>query len=137
MFMAYMLDTNICIEIIRKRNPKLLSKITSIASGEIYLSSIVLAELQFGAAKSVDPARNNRAIIQFCAPFTILPFDNDAAAAYGYVRYGLENKGTPIGPMDTLIASHALSNDMTLVTNNMREFRRIKGLKLENWVRKA
>ncbi len=135
--MGYMLDTNICIEVIRKRNPKLISKISSIASGEIYLSTIVLAELQFGAAKSADPAKNNRAIIKFCAPFTILPFDNDAAAAYGYVRFGQESKGTPIGPMDTLIASHALSLDLTLVTNNMREFKRINGLKLENWVRKA
>ena len=135
--MGYMLDTNICIEIIRKRSPKLLARMSAKDCGEIHLSSIVLAELQFGASKSSDPARNNRAIIKFCAPFTIIPFDNDAAAAYGYVRCELENKGTPIGPMDTLIASHALSQDMTLVTNNMREFKRVEGLKLENWVRKA
>ncbi len=131
----YMLDTNICIDIIRKKNARLVTKLSSFSPGEICLSTIVLAELEFGAAKCRDSVKNTRALIKFCAPFGILPFDNDAAYAYGYVRCQLESKGTPIGPMDTLIAAHALALDATLVTNNMREFKRVKGLKLENWIR--
>ncbi len=132
----YMLDTNICIDIIRKQNKHLLEKLTSAHSKSITLSTIVLAELEFGASKSSNPNKNTGAIIKFCTLFDILPFDNDAAAVYGYVRAHLESKGTPIGPLDTLIVAHALSQGATLVTNNMREFKRIKGLKLENWTRR-
>ena len=131
----YMLDTNICIDIIRRQNDRLISKLSSSSVAHICISTIVLAELEFGASKSNNPTKNAGAIIKFCAPFDILPFDNDAAAVYGFVRSQLESKGTPIGPMDTLIAAHALSLDVILVTNNMREFKRIKELKLENWTR--
>lgn len=132
----YMLDTNICIDVIRYQHKHLVSKITSRPLGEVGISTIVLAELQYGAAHSSRPEENLRALMKFCAPLEILPFDDRAACTYGTVRQQLESKGVPIGPMDTLIAAHALSIDAALVTNNTREFRRIKNLRTENWTRR-
>ena len=102
---------------------------------EIALSSITLAELQYGVARSARPAHHETLLIQFCAPLAILPFDDRAGRPYGCVRAELERAGTPIGPLDTLIAAHALAVNVTLVTNNEREFSRVVGLAVENWMR--
>jgi len=98
------------------------------------ISSITLAELQYGVAKSARPEHNAVLVAEFCAPLAILPFDDHAAETYGKVRAALERRGEPIGPLDTLIAAHALSLDMTLLTSNDREFRRVAGLRVENWL---
>ncbi|WP_339814258.1 type II toxin-antitoxin system VapC family toxin [uncultured Imperialibacter sp.] len=105
----------------------------SISLGEIGISSITLSELNYGVMKSALPEKNKLALAQFLVPLEILPFNEDAAIAYGRIRADLENKGTPIGPLDTLIAAHALSLNQTLVTNNEKEFARVISLKIENW----
>lgn len=129
-----MLDTNICVELLRGRAPGLLQKLRSFAIDDIALSGITLAELQYGVAKSMRPGRHEILLAEFCAPLAILPFDNLAAEFYGRVRAHLEHAGTPIGPLDTLIAAHALSLDIPLVTNNEKEFARVPGLRVENWL---
>ena len=101
--------------------------------GEVGVSIITVAELHFGAAKSLDPQRNRAALDQFLLPIDILEFDSMAALHYGEIRQRLEKAGTPIGPLDTLIAAHARSVNVTLVTNNLSEFRRVTGLKVEDW----
>jgi tRNA(fMet)-specific endonuclease VapC len=101
--------------------------------GDIGISTVTLAELHYGAAKSQFPGRNQQALEAFILPLEVVPFDAAAAAAYGPVRAALERQGTPIGAMDTLIAAHALSLRLTLVTNNTREFARVQGLSVENW----
>ena len=131
----YMLDTNICIDMIRRPASRVFGRIQQVQPGDIAISTITLAELECGVHKSSNPARNARLLIEVCSVLEILPFDDNAAAAYGIVRSQLESKGIPIGPLDALIAAHAFSLNITLVTNNMGEFKRIKGLKLENWIR--
>jgi tRNA(fMet)-specific endonuclease VapC len=131
----FLLDTNICIDILRRPNSLALKHLVRLAPGDVAISTISLAELEYGVHKSSNPTRNAQLLIEACTPLTIVPFDNAAAGVYGLVRARLETKGTPIGPMDTLIAAHALSLKATLVTNNLREFKRIKGLLLENWLR--
>lgn len=131
----YLLDTNICIRLIRGRSEPLLAKLRRRRIGSIGISSITFAELQYGVAKSSDPARNKIALAHFCAPLEVLPFDDQAASTYGRARADLERVGRPVGPLDTLIAAHALSLRVTLVTNNEREFRRIGGLRVENWAK--
>lgn len=130
---GWMLDTNICIELIRERNPKVLKALRRRSVGEVGISAITLAELEHGVEKSAKPEQNRIALCQFCAPLEIPPFDGAAAAAYGRVRAALERGGRVIGPMDLLIGSHALSLGVVLVTNNEREFRRVKDLDIENW----
>jgi tRNA(fMet)-specific endonuclease VapC len=132
--MKYLLDTNICIALIRKKPPKILKHLTVLAAGEVGISSITLAELRYGAAKSADEGKNAAALEEFLLPLEIADFDAAAALAYGRVRASLEKAGTPIGPLDTQIGAHALSLGTTLVTNNLREFRRISGLKVEDWI---
>ena len=134
--MKFMLDTNICIDILRRSNSPALKQIISHQVGDIGISVITLAELEHGVKKSANPAKNAARLIQALSAFEIADFDNHAAATYGLVRAQLESKGKPIGPLDTLIASHALSIDAVLVTDNMREFKRVKGLTVENWIRK-
>lgn len=129
-----MLDTNICIELIRGRAQRVFDRLRQHRIDDVAISSITLAELRYGVAKSAQPARNAALLAGFCAPLAILPFDDRAAGNYGSARVALERKGTPIGPLDMLIAAHALSLDMTLVTNNEREFRRVVGLRIENWL---
>lgn len=128
------MDTNICICIIKKRPVQVFQKFKSLSVGDIGISSITLAELQFGVMKSSNPERNQEALDKFLTPFEILDFGYHATIEYGKIRATLEAKGTPIGPLDMLIASHAKSLGLTLVTNNVREFIRIPGLKIENWV---
>lgn len=131
--MAYLLDTNICIYIRRERSLKLKSKFYSVASSDLLLSSITVAELEFGVAKSNQPGKNSEALKNFLSKFKIIDFDSKAAQQYGLIRASLEKQGTPIGANDMLIAAIAKSNDLTLVTNNEREFSRVEGLKIENW----
>ena len=128
-----LLDTNICIHVINASPPGVLERFRQHRMGEIGLCSVVAAELAYGVAKSGSP-RNRQALEMFLAPLIILPFDEAALWAYGDLRSELERKGTPIGALDTMIAAHALSQQSTLVTNNTREFARVPGLALENWV---
>lgn len=128
-----MLDTNVCIDLLRERNSEVLSRFDSCEVGEVAISSIALAELQHGVFKSSDPDRNLEAVADFCTMLEILPFDDQAAEHYGRIRAALERAGTPIGPLDTLIAAHALAEGCTLVTSNEREFQRVPGLAAENW----
>ena len=128
-----LLDTNICIHLINMKPPAVLARFRQYRMGEIGLCSVVAAELAFGVAKS-QSARNRQALEMFLAPLTILPFDAAAVWIYGDLRADLERRGTPIGSFDTLIAAHALSQQALLVTNNTREFAKVPGLQLDNWV---
>jgi tRNA(fMet)-specific endonuclease VapC len=132
--MKYMLDTNICIALIKRKPPKILRRFHSLAVGDIGISTISLGELRYGAAKSQSAEKNLQALEEFLLPLEIADFDENAASAYGPIRADLEKAGTPIGRLDTQIGAHALSLDIVLVTNNTKEFRRIKGLRVENWL---
>ena len=131
--MKYLIDTNICIYIMNKRPIDVIRKFKQFEPGEISISSITVSELQYGVEKSVQQKKNRLRLEEFMAPFRILPYDEFAAKTYGAVRFQLEKQGQPIGPLDLLIAAHALSQKLTLVTNNDKEFKRIKNLKVENW----
>ncbi len=128
-----LLDTNICIYIINAKPAAVLQRFRDYRMGEIAICSVVAAELAYGVAKS-GSARNRQALEMFLAPLMILPFDEAAVWAYGDLRSDLERRGQPIGALDTMIAAHALSQNATLVTNNLSEFERVPGLQLENWV---
>jgi len=132
----YLLDTNICIYVINKKPSAVLERFRQEAPGGIALSSISAAELAYGVSKSGSD-RNKEALALFLAPLTLLPFDESVIWHYGLIRTRLEKQGTPIGPMDTMIAAHALSEGLTLVTNNVREFERVPDLRLENWAMAA
>jgi tRNA(fMet)-specific endonuclease VapC len=133
--MPWLLDTNTCIYIIKQKPLSVLEKFNSIPPGQVALSIITFAELEYGARKSLAIEKNLAALRQFSIPFDILTFDYNAAVEYGIIRAELETQGTPIGPLDTLIAAHAKSTNYTLVTNNEKEFSRVSGLKIENWTR--
>lgn len=128
-----LLDTNICIYIINAKPPAVLARFQQYRMGDVGMCSVVAAELAFGVAKS-ESVRNRQALEMFLAPLTILPFDVSAAWIYGELRSDLERRGTPIGSMDTMIAAHALSQQAVLITNNTREFSKVPGLQLDNWV---
>ena len=128
-----LLDTNICIHIINAKPAAVLARFHRFRLGEIGLSSVVAAEIAYGVAKS-GSERNRRALEMFLAPLEIILFDEKAVWAYGELRADLERLGQPIGSLDTMIAAHALSLNDVLVTNNTREFSRVRGLRLENWV---
>ena len=128
-----MLDTNICIYAIKQRPPEVLAALRAQEVAGLGLSSVTVAELAFGVAKS-GSARNQRALEQFLEPLEIADFDRSAALVYGRLRAALEAAGTPIGPLDTQIAAHALALGVTLVSNSQREFARVPGLRLEDWV---
>ena len=131
--MKLLLDTNICIYIIKQQPATVLRRFLEHQVGDIGISSITLAELRFGIAKSVQQERNAAALDQFIIPLEIVPFDERAALLYGEIRAYLEKRGTPIGSMDLLIAAHALSLRVTLVTNNSREFDRVPSLTCVDW----
>lgn len=133
--MDYLLDTNICIYIIKKKPAEVFEKIKNLAIGDVGISSITLAELQYGIEKSSNSLKNREALEKFLTPIEIVDYGFEATVEYGIIRAELEKKGIPIGPLDTLIASHAKSLDVILVTNNVREFERIPGLKIENWTK--
>jgi len=132
--MRYMLDSDICIYLIKKRPESVIKKIGESLADGIVISSITLAELEFGVANSTYPEKNSNALIQMLSSIDTLSFDSRAAAAYGPLRAKLHQGGLLIGSLDMLIAAHAMSLNLTLVTNNVREFRCIDGLKIENWV---
>lgn len=130
---TYLLDTRICIYIINRRPFEVFARFEGLKVGQVAISSITGAELAFGVEKS-GSRRNRQALDKFLAPLDIVPFDEEAMRAYGALRAHLEGQGTPIGSMDTLIAAQALALGATLVTNNGREFQRVPGLAVENWV---
>jgi tRNA(fMet)-specific endonuclease VapC len=132
--MKYLLDTDTCIYAM-KQQPGVLSRLLATPRADVAISAITEAELRTGAAKSSEPTRTARRVEAFLAPLTVLPFTSGDAAAYAAARARLERAGEPIGPLDTLIAAQALAGKLILVTNNEREFRRVSGLKLENWSR--
>jgi tRNA(fMet)-specific endonuclease VapC len=132
--MRFMLDTDTCIALIKRKPAKMLDKLTSHAPGDVGLSTVTLAELRYGVAKSAQKETNARALDAFLLPLEIADFDETAADAYGEVRAALENAGTPIGPLDTQIGAHALSLGAVLVTHNKREFRRVPSLAVEDWL---
>ena len=130
--MRYLLDTNICIYLIKGKFPSVRSRFKQCSKEDMGVSSVSIAELEYGVAKSgLDKQR--RKLDMFLPQLRYLAFDRKAAKVYGTLRAQLELMGKPIGPMDMLIAAHAIALDVTLVTNNAREFTRVQGLKLENW----
>ena len=133
--MKVLLDTNICIYIINKRPPVVLQRFATLEPGDAGISSITVAELEYGAHKSSNPERNLRALAQFSLPLQVIEFSHAAASAYGELRAWLERKGTVIGSMDMLIAGHAISLNIPLVTNNTHEFARVPKLTVENWAK--
>lgn len=131
--MSYLLDANTCIQYLNGRSEAVRRRFESHRPEELNLCSVVKAELLYGAVKSVRVAENLARLDDFFSRFLSIPFDDDAAVAYGGIRARLERAGTPIGPNDLLIAATALSHDCTLVTHNKREFSRVEGLRLEDW----
>ncbi len=129
-----MLDTNICIYIIKKRPIQVLQALQQHDVGELCVSSITVAELEYGVEKSGNPERNRIALTEFLAPFEILNFDDNAAREFGVIRATLEKQGRVIGPFDMQIAAHARASDLIIVTNNVKEFDRVQDLIVENWV---
>ena len=130
----YLLDTNICIYIIKKKPANVLKALKTKSKKDIYISSITIAELEHGIAKSQFPEKNKIALIEFLSIFNILPFDDNDAVEFGEIKKELEKKGKIIGPMDLLLAGQAKSKKLILVTNNTKEFERVEGLKIENWL---
>ena len=131
--MKWMLDTDVCITLIRQQSPDLLRRLQTHQVGEVGASTITIAELFCGVEKSAHPARNRAALEQFLMPLQLADFELAAAARYGAVRADLDRRGQPIGAMDTLIAAHALSLGATVVTRNRRDFGRVTGLRVEDW----
>ena len=132
---SWMLDSNILIAAIKGEPRALLNRLARIAPNRLHLSSIVLAGLGTGAEKSRDQARRRADIAELTQGMSGLPFDAADAEVYARIRAALENAGTSIGPMDLLIAAQAVARDLILVTDNVREFRRVPGLRCENWMR--
>lgn len=133
--MTFLLDTNICVFLIRNKSESLRAQIRSQPVGEIGVSAITESELRFGADKSSNPSNNHAVLDRFFLTLPVLAFDSGCSLYYGRVRAFLEKKGTPIGSLDTLIASHAMSAGLTLVTNNTREFKRVPGLRVVDWTK--
>jgi len=133
--MNYLLDTNICIYIINKKPASVIKRIQTKQPEQIAISTITQAELEYGIARSRNIDQNRIALLEFLFPFLLIDFDQMAAVQYGLIRASLESRGKPIGSMDMLLAAQARSRDLILVTNNEKEFHRIEGLKLENWVK--
>lgn len=131
--MKYMLDTNICIYVIKQKPQKVFRHLLEMDPTDICISSVTYAELIYGVEKSAAAERNRLALSLLLSGIEIRDFDTRAADEYGSIRADLERRGTPIGPLDMMIAGHARSLGMTIVTNNEKEFVRVKGLKVENW----
>lgn len=133
--MRFMLDTNICIHAIRHKPEGVFHELQKHDPSEICVSAVTYAELIYGVEKSMAVEKNRLALSLLMANIEIVDFDAEAAAYYGRIRFALEKNGTPIGPLDMMIAGHAQSLGCTLVTNNVKEFARVSGLEIENWVR--
>ncbi|HOH36967.1 MAG TPA: type II toxin-antitoxin system VapC family toxin [Spirochaetota bacterium] len=132
--MKFLIDTNICIYIINKRPSSVLKKLSRYEINDIAISSITVSELEYGINKSTDSEKSRIALIEFLLPFQIVDYDSKAAKEYGIIRAELEKIGQPIGAMDYLIAAHAISLDLILVSNNLKEFSKIDKIRFENWV---
>lgn len=132
--MIYMLDTNICIYILKNKNDTLIQKFSKCNFEDIGISSIVYSELIYGVEKSLKKDENMKNLLKFLSSIIICDYDVEAANEYGRIRSVLEQSGNVIGSMDMLIAAHACAKKLTLITNNEREFKRIKTLKVENWL---
>lgn len=132
----YLLDSDICIYIRRKRPPEILSRLQELAPGDVAISVITYGELAFGVAKNPDP-RASVELARMIAIAPVLPLSPLAGELYGRVRASLEKTGRIIGPNDLWVAAHAIASGLILVTNNEREFRRIDGLKIENWAKRT
>ena len=133
--MRYLLDTSVCVDYLSGRYPAVVTRVQRSSPDDLRLSSMVVAELRYGADRSAHTRANHSRLDTLVGEIECLDFDLQAAAVYGRVRAGLEAAGKPIGPNDMLIAAHALSRGLVLVTDNVDEFRRVKGLKLANWRR--
>ena len=131
--MKYMLDTNICIYAIKHKPEQVFLKLQEHDPSEVCISSVTYAELVHGVEKSQSIEKNRVALALLLANIEIMDFDSSAAESYGKIRADLEKEGKPIGPLDMMIAGHAKSLEYTVVTNNTKEFRRVNGLRLENW----
>ena len=131
--LRYLLDTNICVYVIKRRPESLLSRFNENAS-HLAISAITLSELLHGAEKSSQPQRTLSVVEDFCSRLDVLDYGAKAAQHYGQIRSALERRGTPIGVNDLHIAAHARSEGLTLVSNNLREFERVEGLLYENWI---
>ena len=131
--MHYLLDTDICIYLIKKRPPEVLDRFTQHSPQDVAISIITLFELEYGVEKSQYPQRSRDALTKFLLPLNVINLDRSSATEAAIIRAQLEKKGLPIGPYDLLIAGLARSRDMTLVTNNIKEFERVDDLHLENW----
>jgi tRNA(fMet)-specific endonuclease VapC len=132
--MKWMLDTNICIAIIKRQPECVIRKLRGKSTGQVGLSSVALGELTYGAEKSARPSQNLEALHEFLLPLEIAPYDEACAFRYGKLRAQLKKMGRPIGALDTLIAAHALALDVVLVTHNSQEFSHARGLRLEDWL---
>ena len=132
--MKVLLDTNICIYLIKNNPPEVRQHFTQLNPGDVGVSSITVAELQYGVAKGTAKDKNAAALAAFLLPLEILPFDTESAVAYGSIRSRLEQEGRPIGSLDMLIAAQAVAHKLTLVSNNLKEFARVPELGCENWV---
>ena len=132
--MMYMLDTNICIYIIKQKPKSVIDKFKKMKNANICISSITYSELLYCAEKSSNIAKNLLALTMFLSNIEILSYDESASVDYGIIRAKLEKQGKIIGPLDMLIAAHAKSLNITLVSNNLKEFERVDGLRIENWV---
>ena len=132
--MKFMLDTNIIAYAKNNRPESVLQRLTQYKPEDMCVSAITMAELEFGVYNSSRPDQNRLALLLFLSRIAVVPFDADAAREYGSIRADLTKKGTPIGANDLLIAAHARSLGLTLVTNNTREFERVENLRVENWV---
>lgn len=132
----YLLDTNVCIYLINQKPgyERILKRMDGLEHGQLLISSISTAELHFGVESSAQVERNRLKLERFLAAFEVAPFDAAASRRYGAVRAYLKSRGTPIGPLDTLIAGHALMLAATVVTNNVGEFARVPGLSIEDWL---
>ena len=133
--MRYLLDTNTCIYIIKRSPDHLYQRFNALRVGDVGISAITCCELQYGVANSTRPVENQFALTEFLAPLEVLDFPSAAAPLYGSIRAHLQRAGTPIGNYDLLLAAHARHEGLTLVTNNMKEFRRVPHLEVENWIK--
>jgi tRNA(fMet)-specific endonuclease VapC len=129
----YLLDTNICIFVINRKTSNIIEAIKIYSKKGLYVSSLTIAELEFGIENSKHKEMNRIALLKFLSPFNVLYFDDEDAIHYGKLKAKLKKEGKLIGPIDMLLAAQALCKDLTFVTNNVDEFKRIEGLRIEDW----
>lgn len=131
--MAFLLDTNACVDYLNGRHPAVTRRIQQTAPADLHTSSVVVAELLYGAEKSLHSSKNRQRVLLLAEEISVLELDLEAASTFGRIRAALERRGKLIGPYDMLIAAHALSQQLVLVTDNVGEFQRVDGLSMENW----